>query len=175
MKKLYSPWRNNYVKNNARQTDREKKKNDCVFCTNFAEQDDRKHYILKRFTHTVMILNLYPYNAGHLLILPHEHLADLSLLSAEARKELMNVTTLGVELLKKSQKPHGFNLGVNLGAAAGAGIPSHLHLHILPRWNDDTNFLPLLADTKTVCCDLNVVYDDLLSALTTMDIDQYLT
>jgi ATP adenylyltransferase len=173
MDRLYAPWRHSYVKGSAEKPNRERPKDECVFCAKFAENQDQQNFILKRFENSIMMLNLYPYNAGHLLILPREHHADLFELSANTRAELMNVATLGTELLKKVLAPSGFNLGINLGAAAGASVPSHLHIHLLPRWRDDTNFLPLLANTKGISSDLNGVFNDLKAAIDAMDLTPY--
>ena len=104
------------------------------------------------------MLNLYPYNAGHLLILPFEHTATLEALPKATRTEIMELTSLCTKILESELKCDGINVGINLGRAAGAGIPSHLHLHVLPRWNGDTNFLPTLADTKQVSFDLKKIY-----------------
>lgn len=174
MDKLYAPWRNHYVKNSAEKPNRERPKDDCVFCHKFAEAKDHENYILRRFDHSVVLLNLYPYNAGHVLVLPLDHHAELAALPHATRAELMNVVSLTVELLKKVLVPDGCNIGMNLGAAAGASVPSHLHIHVLPRWQDDTNFLPLLANTKGISSDLNKVYADLKAGIDAMDVAPYL-
>jgi len=161
MKKLYAPWRSSYTTDTTRGKHDESSPEDCAFCTKFKTQDDAKHYILARFTHHAVLLNLYPYNAGHLLIVPYEHVKTMSDLSPASRAELMELTTRSVDIIKETLNADGINIGVNLGKAAGAGIPSHLHWHILPRWNGDTNFLPLLADTKAVSYDLEIMYKKL--------------
>lgn len=159
MEKLYAPWRTDYVKN--LEPKKEKNKNDCVFCQAFSESEDEKHWILKRFKHCALMLNKYPYNPGHLLILPLDHKPDLISVDKNTRLEMTEVVTQGIELLKKTINPEGFNVGLNLGSASGGGIPSHLHYHILPRWNGDSNFLPLLAGTKVISVDLNTVFEKL--------------
>ena len=158
MKKIYAPWRHDYVSKTTKTGDREKKKNDCVFCHQFDAGDDEKYLIVKRFKNTVITLNYYPYNSGHLLILPIEHKAELHELSKEIRAELMEATNVGIEALRKTMKPNGFNVGINLGMAGGGGLPSHLHIHILPRWEGDTNFLATTGDTKVICSDFGKVY-----------------
>jgi len=138
--------------------------NGCVFCKQFSETQDEKYYILKRNNNTVVILNLYPYNAGHLMVIPLEHESELENLALEVQSEMISTASQSIELLKKTMEPHGFNVGFNLGKTGGAGIPSHLHMHIVPRWNGDTNFLPVIGDTKAVSLDLNEVYQLLKKA-----------
>ena len=163
MKKLYAPWRSKYVTEDVHGKKAVADKDHCVFCTQFSEDEDERYLILQRTERCAVMMNLYPYNAGHLLILPLAHHANLSDLSVDERSELMELTNRSIEIVKASIKPDGFNLGMNLGKAAGAGIPSHLHLHVLPRWEGDTNFFPLLADTKAVSCDLREIYKELRS------------
>jgi ATP adenylyltransferase len=165
MKKIYAPWRDNYVSNTTRNGDREKMKNDCVFCHQFKTHKDEKYLIVKRYNHCAIVLNKYPYNSGHLMILPFEHKAELNELNKETRAEMMEVVNYAIEALKKTMKPHGFNVGINLGIAGGGGLPSHLHIHILPRWNGDTNFLATIGDTKIVCTPFEKVYKVLKESL----------
>lgn len=161
---MYTPWRHDYVTKTTRQGDKEKLKNDCVFCQQFSEDDDKKNLILKRFKNCAAILNFYPYNSGHIMILPYEHKPDLCDLSSEVRAELMEVTNISVEALKKVLNPGGFNVGINLGLAGGGGLPSHLHIHILPRWEGDTNFFATIGETKIICSDFHKIYGDLKKA-----------
>ncbi len=161
MNKLYAPWRSDYVTGTAHKEKKDKLKNDCVFCAAFTENNDEKNFILKRFKHCIVMLNLYPYNAGHLLILPIDHKGELHELSTEIRNELMETINLSINALTKVLKPQGFNVGLNLGIAGGGGIPSHLHFHILPRWNGDTNYLATLGEVKVVSSDLFKIYKDL--------------
>jgi ATP adenylyltransferase len=161
MKNLYAPWRANYTTGSARKNDAGQPKDSCVFCIQLHDQQDAKHFILKRFRHHVVMLNLYPYNAGHLLIISNEHCASLSELTQEARSELMEITNLCVEIVKKAFNAPGVNVGLNLGKAAGAGIPSHLHMHVLPRFVGDTNFMPTIAEVKVISFDLNEIYQQL--------------
>lgn len=162
MDKLYAPWRSDYTASTAHTKNEATSEEECVFCTQFAEKKDAHNFILRRFNQCIIMLNKYPYNAGHLLILPHAHLSRLNQLPQEVRYELIDLTNQSVEILKKVLNPEGFNIGLNLGKAAGAGIPAHLHQHILPRWNGDTNFLPTLAETKAVSFDLHKIYDRLV-------------
>lgn len=161
MDKLYAPWRNNYVKNTKKKDGNKKMKNECVFCHAFEENNDQKNLILKRYNNCVVMINKYPYNAGHLLILPFEHKAELEELKMETRNELMQAINDTLKVIKKVMNPQGFNVGLNLGSAGGGGIPSHLHFHILPRWNGDTNYLATLGQTKVICSDFYKIYDDL--------------
>ncbi len=161
MKKLYAPWRHSYVTDDLHNHKPRESQDECVFCHQIAQNDDEKYFILKRFAHVFVVVNYYPYNAGHLMVLPIKHKANLIDLSSEEHKELFDVVTSATENLKKAMKPHGFNIGINLGAGSGGGIPSHLHVHILPRWQGDTNFLPTLFDAKVVCSDLKEIYKQL--------------
>ena len=142
-----------------------KLKNECVFCQQFAENNDSKYFILKRFKYNAITMNFYPYNAGHLMVLPIEHKGELLELSIKARQEMMELVNIAIELLKKTMKPEGFNVGLNLGIGGGGGIPSHLHFHVLPRWVGDTNFLATIGETKIVCSDFSHVYKQLKKEL----------
>lgn len=161
MKKLYAPWRADYTTGSAHKNRENQSQDECIFCQQIYSQEDEKHFVLKRFEHHLVMLNLYPYNAGHLLILSLEHSASLSELSTSARAELIELTTICVEILKQALSAHGINVGINLGKAAGAGIPSHLHTHVLPRFVGDTNFMPTLANTKVISFDLQEIYQKL--------------
>lgn len=162
MDKLYCPWRSEYVEKEAHSKSENSGKEECVFCEKFKDSSDRANLVLKRFKNVVVVMNKYPYNAGHLLILPIEHKSRLSDYSSQIRSELIEVANLSMETLEKAlKKPDGFNIGMNLGKASGAGIPAHLHLHVLPRWVGDTNFLPLIAETKQISFDMFKMYDDI--------------
>ncbi len=122
----------------------------CVFCDHLTENDDETAHILFRGRDVFVILNAFPYNTGHLMIAPIEHVAELKDLSREQRAELFERTSQSVDVLTEGLAPHGFNIGMNLGTVAGAGIPGHLHLHVVPRWGGDTNFMPIVGDTKVL-------------------------
>ncbi len=158
MEKLYAPWRNVYVAGDKKT---EHTAQECVFCVQCNENNNEKHFILKRYAHVYVALNLYPYNAGHLLVLPFAHVKELSALSAQVRAELIEVVSLSAEILTTALKAEGINIGLNLGSTAGASLPNHLHMHILPRWTGDTNFLPTLAETKQISVDLMKIYQTL--------------
>ena len=117
-----------------------------------------------RGSHSFCVLNIYPYNNGHLLILPKRHVDDLSKLSPEEREDLMDVLQLNKNLLDKVMTPHGYNVGMNLGKAAGAGFPGHLHIHLVPRWRGDVNFMPVAANTKVISQSLQTLHKRLIDA-----------
>ncbi|MFO7897341.1 MAG: HIT domain-containing protein [Candidatus Cloacimonadales bacterium] len=139
---LYSPWRIKYIM--------DKKPEDCIFCLKPQAEDDRAHLILHRGQHCFIIMNLYPYNNGHLMVVPYRHVSTLQELDSEELSDLMNLAKLCETVLQKVYQPNGFNLGMNLGKAGGAGIESHLHLHIVPRWNGDSNFMSVTGNTRVV-------------------------
>lgn len=143
MKILWAPWRMKYIRRFE-----DKEDNGCIFCRGIQQNNDRENLILYRGKHCFVILNKYPYNSGHLMIAPLRHIGELEKLSEEELNELMRLTVLCVKILKKEYRPSGLNVGVNIGRAAGAGIEDHIHLHIVPRWVGDTNFMPIISETK---------------------------
>jgi len=163
MKNLFAPWRERYASDVDTEDSKKEgiKADKCVFCAQLEQDNDKQNFILRRFDYTYVMLNKYPYNAGHLLILPLRHVSSLSQLSRVERAELMELANQSIEILKKTLKNDGLNVGINLGRAAGAGIPSHLHVHALPRWSGDTNFMPAIAQTKVISFDLQKFYDKL--------------
>ena len=164
MKRLYAPWRSPYSKRTDRAKQEDANKQECIFCE-IVDQPDEGNFVLKRLEHCFVMLNRYPYNAGHLLIVPYNHVPDLAELSAPARAQIMEQAHEMSQLVKNELGCHGINIGINIGKAAGAGIPSHLHMHILPRYHGDTNFLPIFGDTKLVSFDLNEMYQKLKQAI----------
>jgi ATP adenylyltransferase len=146
MKQLFSPWRSVYIK-----TFSEKKHSrSCLFCQMQKEKSDAENLIVWRGTFCFVVLNKFPYNSGHLMIVPYRHTSHFAKLSDEEHGEVMKVTGKCIKVLEKTSKPHGFNFGANLGKTAGAGIDKHIHFHLVPRWNGDTNFMPTIAETKIV-------------------------
>ncbi len=126
-------------------------KNDgCIFCDHLAEGDDEAANILYRGETCFVILNAFPYNTGHLMVAPLRHAADVSDLSAEERSGLFDLTCRSIEVIRDAMKPEGFNTGMNLGTAGGAGVPGHLHMHVVPRWGGDTNFMSVIGNTKVL-------------------------
>jgi ATP adenylyltransferase len=161
MKRLFSPWRSAYIQTFKS----EKKSRRCLFCRIAREKNDAKNLVLWRGKTCYVVMNLFPYNSGHLLIVPYKHTPDFNALSAEENAEAIKATARCMNALKKLSKPHGFNFGANLGRVAGAGIEQHVHFHLVPRWNGDTNFLPVLSDTKLVSEDLKETWRGLRKIL----------
>ncbi|MCK5632181.1 HIT domain-containing protein [bacterium] len=170
MKKLFAPWRTKYTNGEAHKNDGTEKRDECSFCTQLDEQDDEKYFILKRFKYNFVMLNRYPYNAGHLLIISLEHKKNLYDLSPEARQELIELSSHCTKIVQDILKPAAMNIGINLGKIAGAGMPAHLHMHILPRWLGDTNFLPVFGQTKVISIDLTTVYKQLKPSFDALEI-----
>ena len=142
MERLWTPWRMQYIAGD--------KSEGCIFCAAVALQNDRETLILHRGQHAFVMLNKYPYNNGHLLVVPYAHSADLSALSAEAQGELMALLAQGIGWLKRASQPDGFNAGLNLGKAGGAGVTEHLHFHVVPRWAGDTNFMTITGEARVL-------------------------
>jgi len=122
----------------------------CIFCVKPAEDQDEKHLILHRSAHTYVLLNLYPYNSGHLMVVPYVHTGDLTTLAPEIAAEVMTLTQASITALTEEYHPQGFNVGMNLGEVAGGSVSTHLHLHVVPRWGGDTNFMPITGGTKVL-------------------------
>jgi len=122
----------------------------CIFCMALEQEDTPQNLILYRGITTFTILNRYPYTSGHLMIVPYAHQASLELLDPPTRAEIMELTTIALRVLREAYKPEAFNIGANIGTAAGAGIAAHFHIHVVPRWGGDTNFMSTLADTRVL-------------------------
>ena len=166
---LYAPWRDKYVKHSIKHKDDENEP--CVFCKIFTATDDTGHeFILKKTEHAIVLLNIYPYNSGHLLILPIVHVANLEDLSKPARAEMMELMTASIAILKKELCAQGINAGVNLGKLGGGGIPGHLHLHVVPRWPGDTSFITVIGEVKSISVDLRRIYNELKPAFTALEL-----
>src|SRR6266481_7163692 len=159
MQRLWTPWRRAFIEGAA-----DNSSTACFLCTAPAGHDDRANLILKRAESVFVLLNLYPYNSGHLMVAPYAHTGDLANLDASIAAELMHVTQRSVAALERVYRPDAFNVGMNLGKAAGAGLPNHLHIHVVPRWSGDTNFMPIIADTRTLSEGLRALYDKLMEA-----------
>lgn len=164
MQRLFSPWRSAYI-----QTFKSGKKlKGCLFCKIAKSRKDRQNLIVWRGGHTYVVMNRYPYNSGHVLIVPYRHTKDFGGLSGDESAEIMKVSAMCLRAMTKLSKPHGFNFGANLGRVAGAGIEDHLHFHIVPRWNGDTNFMPVLAETKVISEGLKTMWKELRPRLARM-------
>jgi ATP adenylyltransferase len=137
----------------------------CVFCEMLETGDDREMLILRRGERAFMVLNKYPYNNGHLMAVPYRHVDTLEDLGAEELSEIMTLVMLGMRALRSALRPEGFNIGTNIGKVAGAGVEDHVHLHVVPRWAGDTNFMPLLAEVRVIPQALADTYDQLKAAV----------
>lgn len=156
MEVLWAPWRMEFILGS--------KPESCIFCSFPAEtsaEADRKNLVVGRSKLSFAILNRFPYNSGHLMVVPRQHTADFAALPAEESVDLHRLLQLSVAVLQEAYHPDGFNLGMNLGRSAGAGIADHLHYHLVPRWMGDTNFMPLLSETKVIVEHLLQSYDKL--------------
>ncbi len=158
MNKLWAPWRAKYIARIG------KKQKGCLFCRILAERKDRRNYIFIRREHAFAVLNIYPYSNGHCLVLSNRHVSDIDKLKREELADMMDLLMETKQLLTRVLKPGGFNIGLNLGRLAGAGIPGHVHVHIVPRWKSDHNFMPVTAGTKVISQSLDVIYRLLLNA-----------
>jgi ATP adenylyltransferase len=160
MSRLWAPWRKAYIRPKGR------KSKGCLFCRFLADRKkDGQNYLIKRNPLSFALLNLYPYSNGHVLILPNRHVDTLEKLTPREKLDWLGLCDSVTAVLRKKLKARGFNVGINLGAAAGAGIPKHLHLHIVPRWPGDVNFMPVLAGTKVISESLDSLYDLLTRSL----------
>lgn len=160
MKILWTPWRMEYIMG--------KKPKGCLFCTKKQElrERDRESHILHRGATCYIMLNLFPYTNGHMMIAPYQHVASLEELDDKSLHEMMALVRASVAALNKALSPAGFNIGMNLGKVAGAGIADHLHIHVVPRWQGDVSFMSVLAETRLIPEALGVTYDKLLPILT---------
>lgn len=141
MERIFAPWRIRYVLS--------PKPKDCVFCT-AQKSDEKDALVVYKAKTSYVIMNRNPYNPGHVMVCPNRHVANFEELSKEEKFEIMELTALAVKAIKNCMNPDGFNIGINIGKVAGAGIAEHLHVHIVPRWNGDTSFMPILADVQVI-------------------------
>ncbi len=161
MRQLWAPWRLEFIEGAQANPP------GCIFCLFPAKEGEapyRAHLLLGRSRHSFAILNKFPYNNGHLMVVPRRHSADLAGLPPEEGDDLHRLLQLSVRLLGEAYRPEGYNVGMNLGRIAGAGIADHLHYHVVPRWNGDTNFMPVLAETKVMIEHLSSSYEKLRAA-----------
>lgn len=149
--RLWAPWRLAYIKS--------PKLRGCFLCRYARARDDRRNLVVRRGDTCLCTINLFPYNNGHLMVAPRRHVGRIDRLAPAEWSELWAMTREMVLLIEKKLRPHGFNVGLNLGRPAGAGLPGHLHVHIVPRWSGDTNFMPVLGDTKILPMSLEALYD----------------
>ena len=156
IERLWAPWRGTYVSRIAHAS-----RPRCIFCLAKRSRHDRKHHVVRRGRYVFCLLNRYPYSNGHLMIAPYRHIGSFSNLQAHEALELWQMAALMERHLTALLHPHGFNMGVNVGRAAGAGIPGHMHFHVVPRWVGDTNFMPTVSGTKIISQSLAVLYEQL--------------
>ena len=154
--RIWAPWRLDYVKDASKDMEEE-----CIFCAKPVTDDDEANLIVHRGRHSFVILNLYPYTNGHLMVAPFEHCARFQDLPVETVAEITSLSQQAMRILEDVYRPHGFNLGLNQGRVAGAGVEHHIHLHVVPRWGGDTNFMPVTADTRVMPQTLDQTYEAL--------------
>ena len=154
--RIWAPWRLAYVKDASKDIEEE-----CIFCAKPAQDDDVANLIVHRGEHSFVILNLFPYTNGHLMVAPYAHVGRLQDLPAETTAEMMALAQRAMGRLEEVYEPHGFNVGFNQGRVAGAGVEHHIHLHVVPRWGGDTNFMPVIADTRVMPQTLEQSYEAL--------------
>ena len=154
--RLWAPWRLEYIKSD--------KSGDCIFCSNAGLGDDEHALIPYRGDRCFVILNAFPYTNGHVMVAPYEHTGDLTALDEATSGELMSLTQRSLRALESAYGADGYNLGVNLGRVAGAGVTDHVHLHVVPRWAGDTNFMPVLGKTRLLSESLGTLYEKLIAA-----------
>ena len=157
MRQMWTPWRMAYIRREQRPG--------CIFCEMLDTEDDRDQLILHRSDLAFLVLNKYPYNNGHLMAVPYRHMDVVEAMTPEETVDLMSLVSLGVRALRRTSNPEGFNIGINIGKIAGAGVVDHVHMHIVPRWGGDTNFMPVLADVRLIPQDLRETYDELRAAI----------
>ena len=167
MKRLWAPWRMEYILD-------ENKHDSCLFCdiskTGKKKAEDKKNLILYRGKHCFVLMNRYPYNSGHLMVVPYFHTSDFGGLSDDVLFEFIKTVNRSTDLLKKALNPDGFNIGLNFGKVAGAGMESHMHLHIVPRWTGDTDSMPIIAETRVMPEHLNKTYGKLSRLFSKMEL-----
>jgi ATP adenylyltransferase len=154
--RIWAPWRLPYVKDASKDEDEQ-----CIFCTKPAEDDDEANFIVHRANLCFVILNTFPYTNGHLMVAPYEHTPALQDLDTDTVAEMMSLAQRTMRRLEQVYEPHGYNVGFNQGRIAGAGFEGHIHMHVVPRWGGDTNFMPVLADTRVMPQTLEQSYEAL--------------
>jgi ATP adenylyltransferase len=150
---LWAPWRHEYIVKSVPSL-----KKECVFCKIVKQKKDAKNFIFLRSSESFAVLNIYPFNGGHTMVIPYRHVNDLEKLTENERKDLLDLVIYVKFLMSKAFAPEAFNIGMNLGGHAGAGIPDHLHFHIVPRWKGDVNFMPALFGVKVIPVSLQKIY-----------------
>jgi ATP adenylyltransferase len=157
MDRIWAPWRSVYIGKDHGSA--------CIFCDKLTSDRDKENYVVCRGDKVFVLMNLYPYNNGHLMVAPKRHAGDLADLEQEELTELFLVTQKMVGVLRTAFNPEGFNIGINLGKIAGAGVPGHLHIHIVPRWGGDTNFMPVIGDVRVISEGMDLTYQKIMEAM----------
>lgn len=152
-KMLWAPWRAEYILG--------EKEKGCIFCNRFKQRTDRKNLIVYRGERIFVILNKFPYNSGHSMVVPIRHLSSLNDLTKKEAAEFIETIRLTVEVTRRAFNPESFNIGMNMGHGSGAGIPEHIHMHVVPRWSEDTNFMPVIGETEVVSFPHSLIYGKL--------------
>lgn len=155
---LWAPWRFKYIES----VDNQSK---CIFCEKPKEEPSVENLVLYKSKYAFIIMNLFPYNTGHVMVAPYKHTSKISDLNSDEWIDITNLLDLSIRILEDVYKPHGFNIGMNLGRIAGAGIEEHIHIHIVPRWSGDTNFMPIISNTKVIPESLEDTYNKLKKKL----------
>lgn len=155
MDRIYAPWRSEYIKNPGGK--------ECIFCRAARTKSDKECYVLLRGKYSLVVMNIYPYNSGHIMIAPYKHTGDLGDLTNDEMSELMSYSQVWEAVIREAMNPEGFNMGMNIGRIAGAGVLDHLHIHLVPRWSGDTNFMPIIGETKVIPISLEESYELLKS------------
>jgi ATP adenylyltransferase len=168
MNKIYSPWRHQYI------TKQNKSANPdgtgCIFCIQINDEPENL-LILKKLKHCFIVINIYPYTSGHLLIIPYQHGIEIYGLNSKTTTEIFQAGMKSMEILKVNLQTEGFNLGINVGYAGGSGITDHSHMHIVPRWKGDTNFMASIAETNVICSSISEIFEKLLPIFQSTDFD----
>lgn len=157
MQTIWAPWRLKYIQSVG-------KEEGCFFCHHIRSKNDKKNFVLFRAKHTFCLLNLFPYSNGHLMVAPYKHTGSLENLTERELADILISTRKAKRILKHALKAEGFNIGMNIGRVAGAGVDHHVHLHIVPRWHGDTNFMPIIAETKVIPEAIEKTYEKLKRA-----------
>jgi len=168
MDRIWAPWRIQYILGiKPEDKARSSEEDPCVLCAlrKSEPEKDRGNLLLHRGEHSIIMMNLYPYNSGHLMFVPNTHTGDFEQLSGDETAEIMSFAQRMIPVFKKVMNPDGYNLGINLGRVAGAGIIDHVHLHLVPRWNGDANFMPVIGETKVISDHIEMTYDRLLKGM----------
>jgi ATP adenylyltransferase len=163
MDRMWSPWRSAYL-DTFKKPKKDRTDGKSIFAIAFESHRDNEHLIVHRSTHCFVIMNRYPYNSGHVMIVPNRQESDFTRLSTEEVGDMMALVQLSIRAIGLVMKPQGFNVGANLGRVSGAGVDTHVHMHVVPRWNGDTNFMPVVATTKVISEDMRRTHKNLREA-----------